>query len=174
MAIRSESVAQTRRELEEAFQRLKEGNPIRVEGAYRISPSKVEQEAGRSTGTIYQRPYSGLLFDVKSHKAVKIATERGLSGQVELLEQKLREKNRKLVEAKDRLRKAAKERAQLETAFKESIGDCEDIVSWLTKKLPDDVLADLQKLSSGHTEVVSNTNVVDLVKKMPNDSHDCR
>ena len=167
MAIRSESVAQTRRELEEAFQRLKEGNPIRVEGAYRISPSKVEQEAARSTGTMYQRPYSGLLSDVKSYKAVKIATERGLSGQAELLEQKLREKNRKLVEAQERLRKAAKERAQLETAFKESLGSCQDIISWLTKKLPDDVLIDLQKLSSSRAEFVSSTNVIELVKEKP-------
>ena len=162
MARRDESVADTKSALESAFQRLKDGKPIRVEGAYRISPSKVEQEAGKSTGTIYQRPYKDIHQAVKQYKSQKTAEERGLSSSIELLEDKLLAKNEELKDAREKIERLRAEQERKEQEFRTSLGDCEDIISWLASNISKECRLELAQRYGKKRSGGDGSNVINI------------
>jgi hypothetical protein len=136
MPTRQANIDKRKRALLDAFARLKDGNPERVESGSKISPSKVEDEAGVPRSTLYGKPYVSLLRDIQEYKGDKKAEERGLSGEIELLKAELRESRKEVTKQKDECKRETQLRANLEQEFLDVTGKQLDFLKRIIDELP--------------------------------------
>jgi len=166
MPSRKDNIKLTQKKLNEAFERLKAGVPINICGKYNISPSKVEEEAGLSRSIILGPAHKDILSKIKSYKAEKCASERGLSSETELLNEKIKNIRAELASEKEK-RKALQVKIEAqEGLFIKQLGVQIDMLDAVMNEVPKHRRKDLNRtLESAMTSKPNNTNVIVLKPK---------
>jgi hypothetical protein len=137
MAGRDIQVARTRKSLEEAFKRLKNGTVINVFGSYKISPSKVEQEAAVAQGTLNNRHYKELKSEIIAYKAAVDAKEKGFSSEADALRVKLKEAQQELSKSLDQRKVLGAKLKHIEQLLIQQAAEHLMIVEALIKEIPE-------------------------------------